>query len=476
MNPLTALLLDSLLLGVILGLGYLLARGLMGPTQPLLSLAAAFPLGAGLWTWQVFLLSWAGLDNLRLAVWLAGGALLLGGVALNRMPKRARPAAGVSHAGRRLAPGRSTFLVRGLWALLGAIAIYWLVLAVGRAYSTWDAAAFWSIKGYGMALENSYFAAQNWGAHGLDYPLNIPLTVSMFKMLSGDPLPGSKMLFPLYFLSALAGCYAFWRSRGLSPLGAGCGLLFLATVPLLAEHATIGYSNMATAAYLLLALLVAAGGLEAGERGALLVSGMLLGLLAWTRPEGILFSLLGLGAILLARRSGNARRALMLPLVGPILLIAGAWFTFYFLYGGGESQAAGGVSAALASFLRGELRLSALILIARRLAKSVLSFELWGLAFPLSALFVLTHLPMRSRRAQPQAWSLLMASAGAILLTVGLFYIGQFQFSPQFLGGWLDRGFDRALLPAVVLMIAGVVGLLGRGEPEAGDEGFALTA
>ena len=62
----------------------------------------------------------------------------------------------------------------------------------------------------------------------------------MFDILQGDSEPLSKLVFSLFFGSAILGIYQFWARigvrRGYSLLGAG----LLATIPVVFEHGTMG--------------------------------------------------------------------------------------------------------------------------------------------------------------------------------------------------------------------------------------------
>ncbi len=66
-------------------------------------------------------------------------------------------------------------------------------------------------------------------------------------------------------------------------LTASLGLLFLATVPILFEHATLGYSNLPMMTYLVLGCLLCLIGIRRRQTGQILVGSLLLGLSAWTR-------------------------------------------------------------------------------------------------------------------------------------------------------------------------------------------------
>jgi hypothetical protein len=51
-------------------------------------------------------------------------------------------------------------------------------------------------------------------------------------------------------------------------------------------------------------------------------------------------------------------------------------------------------------------------------------------------------------------------AAATVAVTISLFYVGS--FGTPGLRGWLDRSFDRALLPSPVLLFLGAIWLVGR--------------
>jgi hypothetical protein len=359
----------------------------------------------------------------------------------------------VINAVGRLQDRRPTSLLAILfWLIVGIISISALVISVGRSYSVWDAVAFWSIKAYGMALENSLFSAVNWGGHGLTYPLNIPILISIFRMSSGDILPGSKLIFPFYYFSILLGSYRFWNKIGVRSARSRIGILFLASIPIIFEFATVGYSNLPVGCFLALGVLWGIEGIYFARSDFQLVSGTLLGLAAWTRPEGIAYSLIGLIVLILISAVSKKGRVYFNSFVLPVLLIGGSWIIFYSLHGGGGSQAMGGVGAALTSVMNGEFNLSAIISIGKFSIKNLFTIGVWGLLYPISVVLVVVGIWPRRAKSNIFFWACFFSSISFGVVTAMLFYVGQFQLGQEFLQGWLSRGFARAMIPSGLLL------------------------
>jgi hypothetical protein len=443
-------------------LGSQIARAILAPQQRAELLALAFPLGGGVLTWILFLVSWAGLPlnlssvivvyALALMAAVVIGARVSGNRSGEKRRSSGRPIAALSSADKL----HKALLL--FFTFLIGLAAY---IAVARSYSTWDAAAIWASKGYGIALEGSVFAGAKWGAHGLGYPLNVPILISVFEWLGGDSLPGSKLIFPAFLASVSLGIYTFWIRQGVSMLLAGLGMLLVASVPSIFLHATIGYANLPMACYLVLGTLYGMEGFFGKRPQALPISGILLGLASWTRVEGVMYCLAILAAlILIALISRQARPGIVLWLL-PFALISGTWLLFYRTSGSSGGQAMGALRMAISSIGQGELNLVELRLILGYFRRYAFHIPTWGVLFPACALLLLSRWRSLRRRELPQAFAGILAIVGTGLVTFILFYVGSF-ISPD-LFGWLVRSFPRAFFPTAILIA--VVAILVAGTP-----------
>lgn len=438
-----------LMLAGVAGVGWLLARFLLGAGTELDRLSLAFPLGAGMFTWLLFVASWMGVAlNLTLVILvlllLLGFSTLLSVQGLRN--KDSRP----ELARRRADPSLGWLAPRAPLALLALLVFVAAIIAIGVGYSTWDAIAIWSIKGYGIALSGSILDASYWGAHRSAYPLNIPLLISSARLVSGDLLPESKIVFPVFWASTLVGIYSFWRGRKVGRLLAGLGTLFLATIPEIFFHGTIGYANIPLAAYIVLGALWGIVGIESADKRALILSGILLGFGAWTRVEGILFSVSVIVALLAAWRISKQGRIHLGAWLTPFAIIAGAWMVFFRLFGAAGSQASGALGEAFRSIPAGDLGIDGLLVIARYFAGRSIDLGRWGLLFPISLALILLNWKRLSPRNYPVSFALLLCTTLTGAATVALYYIGSY-ISPD-LAGWLSRSFPRAFFQSAYLL------------------------
>jgi len=233
--------------------GFLVIRNLRIQPSLLEVLSLSFPIGIGLLTLILFLSSWIGVPYTKtnlIGIYISLFALLCCS-AMFVWSKSGRHKAQSEAAS---APEASLGLRMLFYSTLFLFFLVITYLSVTRAYSTWDAIGIWGIKAYGIVKEGTIFAGERWGSHWLTYPLNITLQISIFRLLDGDVLPGSKLIFPMYFISLILGAYRFWKKH-VEWKFAALGALLLASLPIVFKHGTIGYANLPFTAYLVIGLL-----------------------------------------------------------------------------------------------------------------------------------------------------------------------------------------------------------------------------
>jgi len=442
---------EEALLGVaiclaLLSAGIAVLRALLLRVAFLDLLALGFPLGAGLFTWLLFLMSWAGI-RLSLLSAAITCCLLIATALVVRAVRPCDPQAAVvgersDHRPTDTTP-RDLAIVSII--LVGATACAaWL--GVSRSYSGWDDMAIWAVKGYAIAREGSIWAAGSWGDHGLSYPLNLPLLIAVFRF-GGDALPASKLIFPFFYLSACAGCLRFWLQRGVAPRTAMLGAVCLASTPILFEHAALGYANLPYTAYLVLGIAEGTQGIAARDTRRQVLSGLLLGMAAWTRPEGILViaSVMFVMGVLAWRIRPRALR--LVPWALPAVLAAGVWSVFTrFHASGGQMQQA--VEAALQAMGQGEFHLGALYYIVRFMGRQAFEVSVWGL-LPFVCLGLLALGARKiGPRSNPDAFLVAAALAVVAAGSTSHYYLADFI-------GILARGMansaNRMYMPVAVL-------------------------
>ncbi len=431
-------------------LGALIARAVRPDADRALLVALGYPVGAGVFAWLLFLLSWAGVPLARpsvialLLLALAGAAIV--GAARRRSATVVPPGAASAADGR---PNRSATLVAA--CLLLGLTLLTAILSVGLGYYTWDDAAIWATKGYGVALEGTVFAGVRWGAMNLSYPLNIPLQVSVFRVLFGDLLPGSKLIFPVYFFSLGAAVLRYIRRRAGSAWLAVLGLLTVLTIPTVFQHATTGYANLAFAVYLVSGVLCMSEALADRRPRGLALGALVLGLAIWTRPEGVLMWATCILAVALSRPwKGPFRGREIAAMVLPALTVGGPWLVFRQLFATptGTSRLE---DIAVGQILAGDIRWTAFYPILRYIGGQMLRLEAWGPGLLLAALILGVELVAAGKDAGRRLREGTLVAAGLQgAAVVGMYFLVAYSGD---LYTWMSTGLNRMMIPAVVLLV-----------------------
>ncbi|MEJ2561669.1 MAG: hypothetical protein P8Z42_03170 [Anaerolineales bacterium] len=444
------LLLDALFIGALIILGLMITSVILPEKQSNLKLWLAFPLGAGSYTWFLFLLSWLGISLTLRTTLLSYFALLIpfsffliskdrGSKMSNRQPFT------LIGPIRILAP-RSIMVISLIGLVLFLISI---VLSIGLSYSSWDAIAIWSIKGYGITLEETIFAGKVWGAHNLSRPLNIPILISLFRMLDGDILPGSKMIFTLYYSSLLGGIYTFWISQSIPKFIAGLGALFIGSIPIVFEHSTMGYANLPFCVYITLGVLNEIDGVAYGDCSRQLLSGLCLSLACWTRPEGAFFVPIVMLALFLSLRWLKIGRPDFKVWVIPVLGMLGVWSMFTQVYGEKTimSQA---FRTAFEAIRHLDLHLDSVYIIFRYVSAQFIKTDTWGLIVPVVAILILINRKKINHRENRISMVLFTAVLSMGFATGAFFYLASFV---RDLYWQLDTSANRMFLPLSIMIL-----------------------
>lgn len=442
------LLIDLAAIVALFILGALLAKSLAPRAGLIRVFAIAFPLGAGGLAWLLFFFSWIGVPYNRPLLVTTTLSLILAAawLAYIRRQRLTREEVGKWRAEKFGSADLTMLLIVGvIW-----IGLSWL--SVQRSYSTWDAIVIWGLKGLGFAERGTII--QPLGAYGLSYPINIPMQISFFRLLSGDAAPGSKLLFPPYQISMVLGVYVFLKGRRKNMLGIA-GALLLGTIPILVEHATIAYANLPFTAYLALGLIALYGGLRSDHKGEQFLGGLLLGLGSWTRPEGVFVILPMLLVMYISRRvsTGAHSTAEIVWLTPPLAFIA-IWQLFMGL-NGHQGFFGNVLGIAMESFRAGDQNLTAFYWTARYAARQLIDPTVWGLIVPVG--LVATVLRWRSVFSK-ENFSLslfILPALAAVVMLFAYYYIASFRQEIHYL---LGTSVNRLFMPAWVLGILGILG------------------
>jgi uncharacterized membrane protein YuzA (DUF378 family) len=446
-NILPTLFVDIFILMALFVLGLLIVRAFFRRSDWLALLNLSMGMGAGVLTWVLFIVSWAGIVLNLQSLIVVYSALIVVFLCLS---KRSGKKTSHGHSDNDTAERSSILLVnttRTVWALVITLIISSVLLSWGLSYHSWDGIAIWAVKGYGIASEGSILGAINWGNVGLTFPLNIPLQVAIFRIVGGDVLPGSKLLFPAYFVFLLAGCYRFWLKRRLNILLASLGVLLISSTPLLFTHASIGYTNLPLSFYLISGLLWLIEGLDEEALNKVALGGLLLALAVWTRPEGLVLWIAIVIAVTLGMYVVGRRFSLITYILLPCLIIVVPWFLFMRQHYTPVDEYEASWRA-IQGIARGEIHWEALYRILRYLGGQVLRFRDYGFLLAISTLLFCAGFRLKRVRTDLVRTILLFSTVMMGLAVVGILYV--FAYPPFGIHEVITRlgsDFNRVFMP-----------------------------
>jgi hypothetical protein len=189
---------------------------------------------------------------------------------------------------------------------------------------------------------------------------------------------------------------------------------------------------------------------------------LLLGLAAWTRPEGILYCLGILGVLWVGRLAVRHGHFALAALSIPVAVIAGAWFVFTltgrYMHGSNLDE---GMSVFVAQILAGKIDLTAMWIIIRVFARGTIfpfqamfpaiSATAWGAFFPIVLISLALGLRSFRPKDNPKGFMLFLQLLWVAGINLAIFYVRS--YSRPGYEDFIERSFPRAFLPTAVLML-----------------------
>lgn len=253
-------------------------------------------------------------------------ALILATLAIGR--RLAPVAAAVVEDRAEIAPSRAPLWVAGAALLVAAgfaaraVAAYWVEVPLGA----FDAVATWNLRARLLHLASGDLAS---ALDATNYPLLLPGAISFQWSLAGAVSAVAARATGAGFLAATALLLAAFPRRGGRALGYAAAALFLAT-PFAVGQGSSQEADVPTACYLLASAALLAARLRATPKPPAELAGLALGLLAWTKNEGLLWAGFTLALYALtdwqAARRDSSRLALGLaPALVALVLFKLGW-------------------------------------------------------------------------------------------------------------------------------------------------------
>lgn len=334
------------------------------------------------------------------------------------------------------------------------------IFAVGKGYHRIDAIQIWGAKAYGIAADGTFAGVTNWGTNTLAYPLHIPGLIAAFRVLFGDLLPSSKLIFCGYYLATMMVGYFTLLGMGVRRWLSGLAVVLLFTTPIIFQHGTIGYANLPLTFYLLCGVVVFlpvfAGRITLGN---LLLSGLFFASAAWTRPEGLILSIICAGLLLFLvhfdkNHSFCWRKALIF--LAPLLVYLVFWQVIKQQMYPDPLTKSNLASDALLQIIRGDFHIRELFFIIKFLLQEMVSPNVWG---ALGVILLFAAFPVLFfRKSVSRAAKVMIATGGLFLaMIIGMYYLTSFD-SAQDLSWWVTTGLNRMIFPGLVLLWLGIIG------------------
>ena len=332
----------------------------------------------------------------------------------------------------------ATFVAAVALAVLGAIGVYWK-----DPLGDWDAWAIWNQRArYVLRAGDHWRQAFGPMFEHVDYPLLLPSGNARLWSYLGAEADWAPWLLGTLFTFATVGVLAagLWRLRGPSQ-GLLAGLVLLGMVPFL-QRGAWQYADVPLSFYLLAAVVLSVLH-DAAARppaGLLVLSGLMAGMAAWTKNEGLpLLVILPAARVAILWRRGCLRQApreLFGWLLGAAPLVAMVALQKLSLAGSNymvSDRSWAGVLRQLADASRYWQIVQALVLYAARIARPL------AVVLPLAAWFL-----GRAPQAAPGRRGLPGAALVLALQLAGYFLV--YVLTPCDLQWHLATSADRLLL------------------------------
>lgn len=331
-------------IGLSASLGWLLLRITEGET-PLLGawerICWSLGLGPTFHMFLVFVLESLGV--IRLTLWGMAAPLIMAVAILGIVVWRRRwydasclPRLPARH--RLLHSLSIPLIVLLLWTgfkLVAAGTDLWIAPTVwDDSFNNWNMRAKVFVEHQAIVLEIPGGNERTIGAEGVNsYPPMLPLLKTWLVRLRGsweEPLVNAIHLLWLLVVLGAIGC-ALRRMRG--PRTAAIGIIAVTSLPMMLLHGANPYADMLLASHILLAILALLRWQESNAPGWGRILGLIIGLLCFTKNEGLLLyaPLIGGVTIVQCARHGRLRQILPLVLLASSVIVP--WLIFKWMNG-----------------------------------------------------------------------------------------------------------------------------------------------
>jgi ABC-type multidrug transport system fused ATPase/permease subunit len=280
----------AVLLPVIIGLSFIsLFPQEKENISPLEGLAVSYLLGAGILTFEMFLLGAFGIKLTTFNIIFASAVAVA-------YPLYRRVKAGSINLKPYALFSPASFKWYD-WAFISLITVRVMFVTFEcliKPVLACDAFCNWSLRAKMFFYEQGLGVGSNYAFGGGQpyYPLNVPLLETWFFSAMGAWDDRTvKIIFALFFISLLGVFYCSVRrfaSRSLAIFST----YLVTTLPMLVYHSTIEYSDFPLSVYVTAAFLSLMNYFGSKDKKHLYISAILAGIGSWTKSEGLMYMLI----------------------------------------------------------------------------------------------------------------------------------------------------------------------------------------
>jgi 4-amino-4-deoxy-L-arabinose transferase-like glycosyltransferase len=238
------------------------------------------------------------------------------------------------------------------------------------------------------------------------------------------------------------------------------GGLFLLTIPVVYYHSTIGYVNLPFTALIVAGALTLLNGWWQESKCQTWLGGILLAAAAWTRPEGLLYSISILTSLALVYYLLNRKLPALLPGALPVAFVILIWFPFA-RSGISDSHLGGAMCEAINGFLVGDFHRNYATLLITIFSKRVLQPENWGYFLPVVAFLIAFAIPRVLKSPSSYDLALIVVTVIMGLMPFGLFYVNSYIKPIDLYEELVIRSFDRAFFPGAIMLFTSLLSVFG---------------
>ncbi|MEJ2563981.1 MAG: hypothetical protein P8Z42_15065, partial [Anaerolineales bacterium] len=251
--------------------------------------------------------------------------------------------------------------------------------------------------------------------------------------------------------SLLLGCFVTLREQRVQSPYASIGMLTIFSLPIVFTHATIGWSNFIFTTYIILGVIYFTNGIAHQRSSYQILGTYLLAFAAWTRPEGVGYSLsliIGtIGITLIVRKRISLTKWLL-----PAVLIPASYLIFSSAF-----LQVGEIGATLKRFSEtvadDSFSLRPFVFLLEYTWNKLRLVEDWGYILPVLVFLGIGFLgQIRYRKLDLRTLTLFTAAATGVIFTLTLFFVAYADKANQY-RDYLNVSLNRAIMPAMILLL-----------------------